>query len=102
MAPREMDPYERLMAEAIPTGRFGDPARPQQPLMTTEEQQAARLTALLEAQADWRLPDAASQRKRQRSAAVAAERSAERAHAREQARPRHLRIVPDPNDTQAA
>ncbi|MFK0279456.1 hypothetical protein ACIQVL_03145 [Streptomyces sp. NPDC090499] len=96
-----MTPYERLMAEAIPTGRFGDPvseARPQQPLMTTEEQQAARRAALLAAQSGWRLPDPASQRKRQRSAQVAAEK----ARAREASRPRHLRIVPDPNGTQAA
>jgi hypothetical protein len=94
-----MTPYERLMAEAIPTGRFGDPvseARPPQSLMTTQEQQAARRAALTDA--GWRLPDAASQRKRQRSAQVAAEKTRER----EQSRPRHLRIVPDPNDTQAA
>jgi hypothetical protein len=94
-----MTPYEHLMAEAIPTGRFGDPvARPQQPLMTTGEQQAARRAALSEAQSDWRLPDAASQRKRQRSARVAAEKARER----EQSRPRHLRVVPDPTDTEAA
>jgi hypothetical protein len=96
-----MTPYERLMAEAIPTGRFGDSvseARPQQSLMTTQEQQAARRAALTDAQAGWRLPDAASQRKRQRSAQVAAEKTRER----EQSRPRHLRIVPNPNDTQAA
>ncbi|MFF8696302.1 hypothetical protein ACF08W_29225 [Streptomyces sp. NPDC015144] len=100
-----MTPYERLMAEAIPTGRFGDPvdeARPQRPLMTRQDQQAARRAALVEAQSDWRLPDTASQRKRARSAAVALERSAERAREREESRPRHLRIVPDPNDTQAA
>ncbi|MEU2354563.1 hypothetical protein ABZ599_16600 [Streptomyces misionensis] len=39
-----MTPYERLMAEAIPTGSFGDPvseARREQALMTTEERQAA-------------------------------------------------------------
>ncbi|MEU2968999.1 hypothetical protein ABZ687_28980 [Streptomyces ardesiacus] len=96
-----MTPYERLMAEAIPTGRFGDPVsedRPRQPLMTTQEQQAARRAVLSDAQSGWRLPDVASQRKRQRSAQVAAEKS----RAREQARPRHLRIVPDPSNTEAA
>jgi hypothetical protein len=100
-----MTPYERLMAEAVPTGRFGDPvseARKEQALMTTQEQQAARRAAMAEAQSGWRLPDAASQRKRQRSAEKSVERSAERAREREQSRPRHLRIVPDPNDTQAA
>ncbi|MGW4087017.1 hypothetical protein ACWEGS_28695 [Streptomyces sp. NPDC004822] len=93
--------YERLMAEQWPTGRFGDPvseARPQQPLMTTQEQQAARRAALTEAQSGWRLPDAASERKRRRSAQVAAEKARER----EQARPRHLRIVPDPSDSKVA
>lgn len=94
-------PYERLMAEAIPTGRFGDPVsetRKSESLMTKQEQQAARRAALVEAQSSWRLPDEASQRKRARSAAQAAERTAER----ERSRPRHLRVVPNPDDTRAA
>lgn len=95
-------PYERLMAEAIPTGRFGRPdgsrAAMTPAATSTSEQQAARRAALEEAQHGWRLPDPDSERKRQRSAQVAAEKARER----EQSRPRHLRIVPDPNDTRAA
>ncbi|MFE7072642.1 hypothetical protein ACFU96_21425 [Streptomyces sp. NPDC057620] len=100
-----MTPYERLMAEAIPTGRFGDsdrqtrrtPAPPPSP-----EQQAVRRAAMVEAQSGWRLPGEASLRKRARSALKSAERAAARARIREESRPRHLHIVPDPNDTQAA
>ncbi|MCG8971842.1 hypothetical protein [Streptomyces sp. CL12-4] len=89
-------PYERLMAEAIPTGRFGRPAvdsptRTAPPAPSTPEQQAARLAALAEAQHGWHLPDERSQRNR--------ERTAERKRA---GRPRHLRLVPNPNDTRAA
>ncbi|QOV40234.1 hypothetical protein IM697_18610 [Streptomyces ferrugineus] len=91
-----MTPYERLMAEAIPTGRFGrpavdDPARTATSSTDTPEQQAARRAVLDEAQHGWRLPDERSQRNR--------ERTAERKRA---ARPRHLRIVPDRTDTRAA
>ncbi|MFI5990335.1 hypothetical protein ACIBAC_00575 [Streptomyces sp. NPDC051362] len=98
-------PYERLMAEGVPTGRFGDPVsdRPgRDALMTVQEQQAARRAALVGAQSDWRLPDETSRRKRERSAEKSAERAAERARQLEQDRPRHLRIVPDQNDTHAA
>ncbi|MEV8344502.1 hypothetical protein [Streptomyces niveus] len=91
-----MTPYERLMAEAIPTGRFGRPAadapaRTAPAPTSTPKQQAARRAALTEAQHRWRLPDKRSQRNR--------ERSAERKRA---ARPRHLRVVSDPTDTRAA
>ncbi|MFK0159079.1 hypothetical protein ACIQVK_44295 [Streptomyces sp. NPDC090493] len=91
-----MTPYERLMAEAIPTGRFGrpavdEPARTASASTDTPEQQAARRAALSEAQHGWRLPDQRSQRNR--------ERTAERKRA---ARPRHLRVVPDPANTEAA
>ncbi|CAM5234169.1 hypothetical protein [Streptomyces griseomycini] len=91
-----MTPYERLMAEAIPTGRFGrsdvdSQARKTPAATSTPEQQAARRAVLEEAQHGWRLPDERSQRNR--------ERTAERKRA---ARPRHLRVVPDPNDTRAA
>ncbi|MFE6639517.1 hypothetical protein ACFVFT_38615 [Streptomyces tendae] len=87
-------PYERLMAEAIPTGRFGRPtAAPASTpaAKSTPEQQAARRALLDEAQRGWRLPDERSQKNR--------ERLAERKRA---ARPRHLHLVPDPNDTRAA
>lgn len=89
--------YERLMAEAIPTGRFGDPdpdrgqARTTPAAPSTPQQQAARRAALDQAQHGWRLPDEASERKRERS------RDRKRA-----ARPRHLRLVPNPTDTEAA
>ncbi|MFD5856133.1 hypothetical protein [Streptomyces chartreusis] len=87
--------YERLMAEAIPNGRFGRPAvdEPARTASSTDtpEQQAARRAVLSEAQHGWRLPDQRSQRNR--------ERAAERKRA---ARPRHLRVVPDPTDTRAA
>ncbi|MER6616368.1 hypothetical protein [Streptomyces xantholiticus] len=91
-----MTPYERLMAEQWPTGTFGrpavdDPTRTAPTATSTPEQQAARRAALAEAQHGWRLPDQRSQRNR--------ERTAERKCA---ARPRHLRVVPDPTDTQAA
>ncbi|GAA2439178.1 hypothetical protein [Streptomyces glaucus] len=91
-----MTPYERLMAEAIPTGKFGGPdvdsqARKTSAATSTPEQQAARRAALEEAQRGWHLPDKDSERKR--------ERSRERKRA---ARPRHLRLVPDPTDAEAA
>lgn len=91
-----MTPYERLMAEAIPTGRFGDPAdgsqaRKEPTTTSTPEQQAARRALLDNAQHGWRLPDERSQKNR--------ERSRERKRA---ARPRHLRLVPGPTDTEAA
>lgn len=87
-----MTPYERLMAEAIPTGRFGRPAADTQArtapaAVSTPEQQAARRAALAEAQRGWLLPDERSRRDRERKRA---------------ARPRHLRLVPDPADTRAA
>ncbi|MER7952012.1 hypothetical protein ABTY59_31940 [Streptomyces sp. NPDC096079] len=88
-----MTPYERLMAEGIPTGTFGGPrteseVRPPA-AASTASQQAARRAALEEAQHGWRLPDERSERNRERV------REAKRA-----ARPRHLRIVRD--DTHAA
>lgn len=90
-----MTPYERLMAEAIPTGRFGrpadEPSHATSAATSTPEQQTARRAALDEAQHGWRLPDKRSRRNR--------ERAAERKRA---ARPRHLRIVADPTDTRAA
>lgn len=88
-------PYERLMDEAIPTGRFGRPddsrARKAPAAPSTPEQQAARRAVLLQAQHGWHLPDETSERKRERS------RDRKRA-----ARPRHLRLVPNPTDTEAA
>ncbi|MEU9354948.1 hypothetical protein AB0D65_29135 [Streptomyces griseoloalbus] len=91
-----MTPYERLMAEAIPTGRFGRPAADAPPISTpaaksTPEQQAARRAVLDEAQHGWRLPDERSQRNRERLAAR-----------KRASRPRHLHLVPDPTDTRAA
>ncbi|MFE2184163.1 hypothetical protein [Streptomyces sp. NPDC059455] len=88
-----MKPYERLMAEAIPTGRFGRPdvdsqAHKEPGAKSTPEQQAARRAVLDEAQRGWLLPDECSKRNRER------------------VRPgpcsRHLHLVPDPTDTQAA
>lgn len=91
-----MTPYERLMTEQWPTGRFGrpaadEPSRTTSAATSTPKQQAARRAALDEAQQGWRLPDERSRRNR--------ERTAERKRA---TRPRHLRVVPDPTDTRAA
>ena len=91
-----MTPYERLMAEQWPTGRFGRPADDEPSRTTsaakwTPKQQAARRAALDEAQQGWRLLDERSRRNR--------ERTAERKRA---ARPRHLRVVSDPTDTRAS
>lgn len=91
-----MTPYERLMAEQWPTGRFGrpaadEPSRTTSAATSTPEQQVARRAALDEAQHGWRLPDKRSQRNR--------ERTAERKRV---ACPRHLCVVPDPTDTRAA
>lgn len=65
--------YERLMAEAIPTGRFGHPAvdsqaRKESAPTSTLEQQAARRALLDEAQHGWRLPDERSKQNRERTA----------------------------------
>ncbi|GAA5070447.1 hypothetical protein [Streptomyces similanensis] len=91
-----MTPYERLMAEANPTGRFGrpavdQPAGPGPTAPSTPQQQAVRRALLTMAQHGWRLPDERSKKNR--------ERSAERKRA---ARPRHLRLVLDPTDDRAA
>ncbi|MEU6462184.1 hypothetical protein [Streptomyces sp. NPDC046976] len=96
-----MTPYERLMAEAIPTGRFGapdvvSPARDASAAASTPAQQAARRALLEQEQHGWRLPDMTSQRKRARSLERSAEQSRGRAHTR------HLRLLPDPTDTRAA
>lgn len=95
-----MTPYERLMAEGIPTGTFGrpEPAVPERPApaVSTPAQQAARRAALAEAQHGWRLPGERSERNRERT------REARRAARDDEpvSWPRHLRIVRD--DTHAA
>lgn len=68
-----MTPYERLMAESFPTGRFGRPD-PRQPVKkptppSTPRQQAARRAALEREQHRRLLPDARSQRNRERKRA---------------------------------
>ncbi|MFI6277924.1 hypothetical protein [Streptomyces sp. NPDC050988] len=82
--------YERFMAEAIPTGRFGRPdvdSQASEEATSTPRQQAARRAALDEAQRGWLLPDVRSRRDRARKRA---------------SRPRHLHLVPDSTGTQAA
>ncbi|MEU5959339.1 hypothetical protein [Streptomyces sp. NPDC047525] len=85
-----MTPYERLMAEAVPTGRFGDPApnSPAQRELATSvaQEQVARRAALADTQRDWLLPDERSVRDRERN----------------HTRPRHLRLITNQDDTQAA
>lgn len=59
--------YERLMAEAIPTGRFGhpQPTKPHDEPWTTEEQ-AQHLADLAAALKDWQDPSKTAQRDRDR------------------------------------
>lgn len=90
-----MTPYERVMAEQWPTGRFGDPAvggpaRETPAAPSTPGQQAARRAALADAQRGWLLPDERAQRNRGRT------REAKRS------RTRHLHLVPRPTDSHAA
>ncbi|MFF5980882.1 hypothetical protein ACFY78_18755 [Streptomyces olindensis] len=65
-----MTPYERLMAEEIPTGRFGYPPPPQ-PRQTrpapswTPEEQAQHLADLLAALDGWEDPSERAEQKRQ-------------------------------------
>ncbi|RZU28216.1 hypothetical protein EV284_6382 [Streptomyces sp. BK022] len=90
-----MTPYERLMAEAIPTGRFGRPAPPQappaaparaEPPRWSEEEQARHLAELDAGTAGWRHEDPTSDRKRKNSRA--------RAQAKAKAARPNLRLVP--------
>ncbi|MET8696847.1 hypothetical protein ABZV65_30405 [Streptomyces bauhiniae] len=89
-----MTPYDRLMAEAIPTGRFGHPApqappaapaRPEPPRWS-EQEQARNLAALEAGAAGWQHNDPTSTRKRKYSAA--------RAKAKAKAARPALRLVP--------
>ncbi|MEU5748283.1 hypothetical protein ABZ804_22425 [Streptomyces sp. NPDC047726] len=90
-----MTAYERVMDEQWPTGRFGRPdvrdtAAGRSALPSTPKQQAARRAALAEAQNGWRLPDERSQRNRERKREA------------KQPAPRHLRLVPNPDESKAA
>ncbi|MGW0495073.1 hypothetical protein ACWD0Z_06420 [Streptomyces sp. NPDC003007] len=60
-------PYQRLMAEAIPTGTFGHP-RPPKPHDEpwTADEQAQHLATLAAALKDWQNPAQAAQRDRDR------------------------------------
>lgn len=87
-----MNAYERLMAEAIPTGTFGY-ARPPSPARRevrpwTPEEQAAHRAQLDEALNGWQSDDEHDDRKR----------TYNRDRARER---RHLRVV-DGGDSEAA
>ncbi|MFB6629932.1 hypothetical protein ACFCWY_08560 [Streptomyces sp. NPDC056362] len=93
-----MTPYERLMAEAIPTGTFGGPrteteGRPAV-AASTASQQATRRAVLEQAQHGWRLSDERSERNRERT------REAQRAARADEpaSRSRHLCIVRDDAD----
>ncbi|MFJ4880112.1 hypothetical protein ACIP93_33560 [Streptomyces sp. NPDC088745] len=94
-----MTPYERLMAEQWPTGRFGRDApvqrRPLPPLPVrpperrpirpwTPEEQAQHFAELEAALSTWQDPTPAANRKREYH----------RVHACRAAGPRHLRLVP--------
>lgn len=79
-----MTPYERLMAEAIPTGTFGhpQPTKPHDEPWTTDEQ-AQHLADLAAAVKGWQNPAKAAQRDRDRDR-------------------RHLRLVHNNQHTNAA
>ncbi|MFF4902323.1 hypothetical protein [Streptomyces sp. NPDC001068] len=98
-----MDPYERLMAEQWPTGKFGRgepvqrpatlpplPTRPPEPRPIrrwTPEEQAQHMADLLAALDGWQDKSPAAERRREYN----------RAHARETAElRRHLRLLPSP------
>jgi hypothetical protein len=73
MSSDEMTPYERLMAEAIPTGTFGGarPPKPRRPAAATAppwtpEQQAQHVATLLEELDGWEWHDDYADAKRER------------------------------------
>jgi hypothetical protein len=80
----ELTPYERLMAEALPTGTFGDarPVTPRrrvvQPAPWTREEQEQHAAHLLAVLDEWERSDEYGTRKRERKRDAYAERKSER------------------------